>query len=80
MSHCVHVQRQRDTLILLLSCRLSSLSPYYTLAQAQIDSANATPIADSPAATPAGKTAVVIERFWKASASSVKLFQEMGAR
>lgn len=80
MSCCVHVQRQGGTLNLLLSCRLSSLSPYYTLAQAQLDSANAIPITDSSAATHAGKTAVVIERFWKASASSVKLFQEMGAR
>lgn len=61
---------------------LQSLPPYYTIAQAQRDTASSTESqgkqTDVTLAAPK-KTVVIIERFWKANASSVKLFQEMGA-
>lgn len=61
---------------------MQSLSPYYTIDQAQkestIPSATESDQSGLTNSLP-NKTVVVIEKFWKASASSVKLFQEMGA-
>ncbi|UZJ52956.1 hypothetical protein CBS101457_002276 [Exobasidium rhododendri] len=56
-----------------------ALAPYYTIAQAQQNPTNVDADHDLKSSVAAPKTTVVIEKFWRASASSVKLFQEMGA-